>query len=128
MIVLAIISIVGSSFGFWIFKLIEKERFYSDIKNLQKTVLMCQKMAKIRQGDVFFILNKSSKGVKYEIENISLPMEKNLISNSSMKLNNKEIKSIKIEFSPAGGIYPSLKLTFLSKNKKYSKEFNFKSL
>ena len=110
MIVLAIISIVGSSFGIWVFKLIEKERFYADIKNFQKTVLMCQKMAQIRQSDVFFILNKSSKGVNYKIENISLPMEKNLISNSSMKFNNKEIESIKIEFSPTGGIYPSPKL------------------
>ena len=127
MIVLAIISIVGSSFGIWVFKLIEKERFYSDIKNLQKTVLMCHKMAQIRQSDVFFILRKSSKGVKYEIENISLPMEKNLISNSSMESNNKEIKSIKIEFSPSGGVYPGPTLIFLSKNKKYSKEFNFKS-
>jgi len=127
MVVLSIITIVGSSFGIWVFKIIEKERFYSDIKNFEKTVLMCQKMAQIRQSDVFFILSKAPKGIKYEIEDISLPIEKNLISNSLMKFNNKEIKSLKIEFSQAGGVYPCPTIFFLSKSKKYSKEFNFKS-
>ncbi len=127
MIVLSIITIVGSSFGVWVFRTIEKERFYSDIKNLEKTVLMCKKIAQIRQSDVFFVLLKSPKGIKYEVKNFSLPMEKNFISNSFMKMNDEEIKSLKIEFSPTGSIYPSPTLFFLSKNKKYSKEFNFKS-
>jgi len=127
MIVLSILAIVGSSFGVWVFRVIEKERFYSDVKNLEKTVSMCKKIAQIRQSDVFFVLLKSPEGIKYELKNFSLPMEKNLISKSSMKINEEEIKSLKIEFSPTGSIHPCPNLFFLSKSKKYSKEFNFKS-
>jgi hypothetical protein len=120
-----IIAMIGSTMSLWVVKRIEKDRFYSDIKRFKNSLLFCNKMAKIRQSDIIFIITQTSDGLKYEIKNFSLPLKKNLITYSSMKSKEKKnIKTFRMEIYPNGVIYPKKSIYFFSKNEKYIKEFN----
>lgn len=122
MISFSIIAMIGSMLSLWVIKKIEKERFYSDIKQFEKVIAFCKKMAKVRQADIFCILKQTPAGIKYEVKNISLAKEKNLIAHSNMKIKEEKTTTFQIEFDANGNIYPRTSICFYSKNNKYSKE------
>lgn len=107
MIVIFILSLIGSSLSVVSFKRIFRQRFYVECERFEKALMSCRKISLLRQMDTQCEITNTKKGIIYTMDHILLPKDKNIISHAFFQVDNTKLSSITIAFTPTGCVDPN---------------------
>jgi hypothetical protein len=123
LICFSILLTIGSVSTYWVYKKLQRDRFFSEVERFEKSINLCQKIARIRNEDLQLSISQVKKNIYYTVEGRSLlPTGKNLIRNAELFQNETNSLKIFLDVYPNSIIEPKCLISIVSRNKSYKKE------
>ncbi|PIS00227.1 MAG: hypothetical protein COT84_08680 [Chlamydiae bacterium CG10_big_fil_rev_8_21_14_0_10_35_9] len=123
LICFSILATISSVSTYWVYKKLQHDRFFSEVERFEKSISLCQKIARIRNEDLQLSISQVKNNIYYTVEgHCLLPTGKNLIRNAEIFQNKTNSVKIFLDIYSNSVIEPKCLISIVSRNKSYKKE------